>query len=517
MAVAPHQKARAGKSVWTTPMPRFSPLTRDTTADVCVVGAGIAGLSTAYALARQGVRVAVVEAGRIGQGETGCTTAHLVSELDRRYYELIRYHGKFGVELIAASHRAAINRIQVISERESIACDFERMDGHLVGAGQDAGAILERELRAVHWIGMNDVELLEHCPSPAFHNNPCLRFPSQAQFHPLKYLKGLALAINRNGGRIFTNSRVKEISGGKDASVVSEKGKRVKADFVAVTTNTPINNMVVIHTKQAAYRSYVVGLKLAAESAFKGLFWDTEEPFHYVRCHAMSSKNNGQSQAVLIVGGEDHKTGQGGRPEEERFQRLEAWARERFPQSGETAYRWSGQIMESNDGIAFIGRNPGDEDNVFIATGDSGVGMTHGTIAGMLLSDLILGRGNPWTTVYDPSRKRGAWEFMKENANVALQYFDWLIGGDVESADDIARDSGAVVRRGLSKVAVYRDPEGKLHEMSASCPHLGCVVSWNSAERSWDCPCHGSRFDARGKLLNGPALTDLSPPTREKE
>jgi nitrite reductase/ring-hydroxylating ferredoxin subunit len=344
-----------------------------------------------------------------------------------------------------------------------------------------------------------------------FAEQACLRFPRQAQFHPLRYLKALAQAITRNGGRIFTNTRVNEIKGGTDASVATENGQRIAARFIVVATNTPINNMVVMHTKQAAYRSYAIALDLPASALFNGLIWDTEDPFHYVRWHPRSGRANGQAGGLLIVGGEDHKTGQGNGGEGERFARLESWARDRFPAAGATRQRWSGQIMESNDGIGFIGRNPSDEDNVFIATGDSGVGMTHGTIAGMLISDLILGRPNSWAEVYDPARKRGAWEFTKENVNVALQYFDWLSGGDVDSTDRIAAGSGAVVRRGLSKIACYRDADGKLHEISASCPHLGCVVAWNAAESSWDCPCHGSRFDAKGKVLNGPAIADLSP------
>lgn len=505
------RQVRSDQSPWTTPMPRFPRLQGTITTDACIVGAGMAGLSVAYHLCRLGIHVAVVEAGRVGLGETGCTTAHLVSALDRRYFELIRYHGEAGIRFIAASHRAAIDRIETIIQNEEIHCDFERMDGHLVGTTPDASKVLGKELRAAGWAGLHDVEHLSRCPLPAFGEHASLRFPGQAQFHPLKYLRALAQAVKRHGGRIFTNTRIKEISGGADAHAATDSGDRVNARFIVVTTNTPVNNMVVMHTKQAAYRTYALGLELPAAAIFKGLYWDTEDPFHYVRCQPMSSNGNGKSTALLIVGGEDHKTGQGNGDEGEHFERLESWTRERFADAGATSNRWSGQIMESNDGIGFIGRNPADEGNVFIATGDSGVGMTHGTIAGMLISDLILGRENSWADVYDPARKRGAWEFTRENLNVALQYFDWLTGGDVDSTDSIPADAGAVVRRGLSKVACYRDPEGKLHEMSAKCPHLGCVVAWNSAERSWDCPCHGSRFDARGKVLNGPALGPLPP------
>jgi nitrite reductase/ring-hydroxylating ferredoxin subunit len=221
---------------------------------------------------------------------------------------------------------------------------------------------------------------------------------------------------------------------------------------------------------------------------------------------------------VLIVGGEDHESGQA-EEQVDRFARLEAWARERFPMAQDAQFRWSGQVMETIDGLAFIGPNPADAPNVYVATGDSGMGMTHGTIAGMLLTDLILGRQNRWAALYDPSRKpvRALGEFAKENLNVLRQYADWLTLGDLSSPQDIPRDSGAVIRRGLKKIAVYRDPQGTLHERSATCPHLACVVHWNDVEKSWDCPCHGSRFDRFGTVLNGPANRNLDQAEAPKE
>ena len=254
--------------------------------------------------------------------------------------------------------------------------------------------------------------------------------------------------------------------------------------------------------------SYVIGARVPRGSVTKALYWDTLDPYHYIRLQPLKGPHG--EHDLLIVGGEDHKTGQASATEE-RHARLEGWARERFPTMQQVEFTWAGQVMETIDGLAFIGRNPLDKDNVFIATGDSGMGMTHGTIAGILLTDLILGRENPWATLYDPSRKtlRAAGEFLKEQLNVAAQYADWVTGGDVGSVDEIAKGGGAVLRRGLTKVAVHRDEKGTLHECSAVCPHLGCIVAWNSAEMSWDCPCHGSRFDKLGKVINGPANTDL--------
>src|SRR5262249_39597562 len=279
----------------------------------------------------------------------------------------------------------------------------------------------------------------------------------------------------------------------------------VTADTVVVATNSPINDRIAIHAKQAAYLTYVIGANVPRGSVEKALFWDTQDPYHYVRLVSA-----GETE-ILLVGGEDHKTGQ----QDDaalRYARLESWARERFPGLREIRYRWSGQVLEPVDDVAFIGRNPLDGDNVFVTTGDSGMGLTHGTIAGMLLCDLIAGRANRWAELYDPSRKtvRAAGRFAREASNMAWQYTDWVTPGDVASPAAIAPGAGAVLRRGLAKVAAYRDLEGALHELSATCPHLGGVVSWNSAEHTWDCPCHGSRFDRHGRVLTGPANSDLS-------
>ena len=346
-----------------------------------------------------------------------------------------------------------------------------------------------------------------------FDTGPCLRFPNQGQFHPLKYLAGLAKAIERDGGRLFTQTHADQIDGGAPAKLRSDS-HIVTADAVVVATNTPINDLVAIHTKQAPYLTYVIAARVPRGSVTKALYWDTQDPYHYLRLQSLKSGNgNGRAseEDLLIVGGEDHKTGQAD-DTDQRHARLEAWARKRFPMMGPIEYTWSGQVMETIDGLAFIGRNPLDKDNVFIVTGDCGMGMTHGTIAGILLTDLILGRENPWATLYSPARKtlRAAGEYAKHALNMAVQYADWLTGGDVGTVGEIANDSGAVLRRGLTKIAAYRDEQGKLHERSAICPHLGCIVGWNPTEKSWDCPCHGSRFNKFGEVLSGPANSALT-------
>ena len=496
------------RSAWMDVAPRtFAPLDRDRTADVCVVGAGISGLSVAYALSREGRSVVVLDDGDIGGGMTQRTTAHLANAVDDRYTEIERRHGEQGARVVAESHTAAIDRIEHTSVDEEIECDFERVDGFLFVPPDASHELLERELVAAHRAGLTQVEQLELQPLGAEFLDRCLRFPRQGQLHPLKYLNGVADAIARRGGRIFCGTHAASVEGGKSARVKTTSGHTVSAAAVVVATNTPINDVVAIHTKQAPYSTYVVALRVPASGAEHALYWDTADPYHYVRLH-----RHGGSDELVIVGGEDHKAGQAN-DGEVRLARLEQWARKYFPFAEAVAYRWSGQVMEPVDGIAFIGRNPGDADNVYVATGDSGMGMTHGTIAGILLTDLILGRPSPWAALYDPSRKmlHGALEYAKENVNVAAQYVkDYASGGERSSADEIAPGEGAILRRGLTKIAAFRDPDGTLHELSAACPHLGCVVSFDAVEKTWNCPCHGSRFDCHGHVIVGPANRDLA-------
>lgn len=512
-----HLKSPAeNQSLWaaTVKRPTFAALRESPEADVCVIGAGISGLTTAYLLGQEGKSVIVLDHGALGSGMTEVTTAHLSNALDDRYTEILRLHGDEGAGLAAESHTAAIDRIEAIVKKERIDCDFERVHGYLFLGPDREEDLLDRELAAAHQAGLAEVEKLDRAPVLSFDTGPCLRFPNQAQFHPLKYLAGLAKAIVRDGGRIFLNTHADAIEGGPPARITCGRHV-VTADAVVVATNTPINDLVTIHTKQAPYMSYTIGARIPAGSVTRALYWDMEDPYHYVRLQGIVRKGRSKAKAseddILIVGGEDHKTGQAD-DTQERHARLETWARQRFPMMGEVEFTWAGQVMETIDGLAFIGRNPQDQDNVFIVTGDSGMGMTHGTIAGLLLTDLILGRENPWTELYDPSRKtlQAAAEYVKENLNVAAQYADWLTGGDVGTTKEIAHDSGVVLRRGMSKVAVYRDEKGELHEKSAVCPHLGCLVNWNPNERTWDCPCHGSRFDKFGKVMAGPANSDLA-------
>lgn len=491
----------------------YPSLTADQSTDVCVIGAGIAGLSTAYMLAREGQSVVVLEDGQPGSGETGRTTAHLSNALDDRYYELERLHGREGARLAAESHTAAIATIEAVVRAENIECDFERLDGYLFVPPEGDRSELEEEYQAAQRAGVQ-VEWVSRAPIRDFDTGPCLRFLGQAQFHPMKYLHGLARAIERYGGKIYGTTHAQQLRDGHPATIITAQGLAVHANSVVIAANAPIFETYGLYTADAGYRTYVIAASVPQNSVTRALYWDTPDPYHYVR---LQKDDEDAGSDLLIVGGEDHKTGQAD-DFEERFERLEAWARERFPQIQSVDFRWSGQVLEPVDGLAFIGALPLGRNNIYIASGDSGHGITHGTIAGILLRDLILRRENPWASLYDPSRitMRAFGELTRENINAGAQLTDWMKDPDVDSIDQIAPGQGATIQNRWLKLAVYRDESGAYHRCSAVCPHLGCIVSWNSTEKSWDCPCHGSRFDPYGNVINGPANNNLDSPEEYK-
>lgn len=467
--------------------------------DVCILGAGIAGLSVAYELARRGRNVTVLDAQSLGQGMTGHTSAHLSSIIDDRFENVLRIRGRDLAQMGYQAHTAAIDRIEDTIGREGIDCGFQRVDGYLVLAEGEESDILERELDAARTLGV-DVADDTIIPGDCCGGRRALRFPNQARFEPLAYLAGLAAAVRKYGGVICPNTRVHTIEDG-EPSRIRIKDRTLSANTVVVATNSPVTNRVTTHTKQFPYTTYCVGLQVAKESVPDALIWDTADPYHYVR----------RSGDTLIVGGGDHKAGHR-REHADVYAHLADWARRQFPGLGPMTHRWCGQVYETLDGFAYIGLNPGDE-HVFIVTGDSGMGLTHGTIAGELLPALITEGSHPWAKVFAPSRMplAGTSDFISENVDVAVQYADWLSGSEVDSIKDIPPGQGAVMRSGISKLAVYKDEKHHISTCSAKCPHLGAVVGWNDAAQEWECPAHGSRFAPNGQVVQGPANCDLKP------
>ena len=494
-------------SVWMrTRVPAYDdPLPVEARCDVCVIGAGIAGLSVAYNLVRQGHDVIVIDDGPITGGETARSTAHCASAVDDHFHVLEKHHGAEIARLVHDSHAEAIDVIERTIAELGLECDFRRVPGFLwAPSGEDASE-LDRELAAASKAG-ELVSKVAQAPLP-FDTGPALRFERQAQLDPVAYVRGLAAAIDEREGRIRCGVHARELEPVESGVWVKLQGERkIFARYVVDATNTTITSRTRMPIRQAAYRSYVIAVEVPVGWIEPGLYWDTADPYHYVR-----TTRDALGRELLIVGGEDHRTGQDRDPGR-HWKALESWTRTRFPRAGAVVDRWSGQIMEPADGLAHIGKSP-ELDRVFIATGDSGNGITHGVIAGILLPELIAGRDHPYAKVYDPKRSalRAVRDLVREAMSSSAPYADWIGRGDVPSEHDVPRGTGAIIRRGVHMIATFRDDDGQLHECNARCPHLSAVVQWNAAERSWDCPCHGSRFDPYGRVVNGPANAELAP------
>jgi glycine/D-amino acid oxidase-like deaminating enzyme/nitrite reductase/ring-hydroxylating ferredoxin subunit len=468
-----------------------------------VVGGGMAGLSIAYEAAVKGRQVLVLDRGAIASGMTARTTAHLASALDDYYCEFISLRGEREAALLHQSLAAAIDRIEQIARLETIDCDFARLDGYLFAARPEDQKLLAREYDACRAIGC-PVEWAERMPG--FDAGRALRFPNQGRFHPLKYLSGLAQALLRLGVRFRPFTAVSTVEQKEDRVLVTlTSGEVIQARDAAVATNSPIAGRLTLQAKMAPYRSYAMAFAVPKGAVPDALYWDTLEAYHYVRLQP------GEDEDWLIVGGEDHKTGEAD-DAPRRFGALETWARARFAGLGEVTHRWSGQVLEPVDYAGFVGRDP-DNDHIYFVTGDSGQGITNGAVGGLLIATLLEDEDHPWRKLYDPARvsPKAAGTFVSENATAVKGLAEHLGGGVLASEADLGKEQGGLLQQGLAKVGVYRDADGAVHRVSATCTHVGCVVHFNSFERCWDCPCHGSHFGIDGEVLNAPATVPLKP------
>ena len=494
------------ESLWiaTTASTRYPSLDRDLSVDVAIVGGGIAGLTAAHLLKQAGLTVAVVEALRIAEGETGFTTAHLTEAIDARYHTLKKDFGLDGARMAAEASRAAIDFIERNATALGIDCGFRRLDGFLYSETGDDLDELREEADAAREAGVS-ASYTDDVPLPFATGG--VRFAQQAEFHPRRYLLPIAESIAGNGSHIFENTRVLGVHDGEPCRVETASGV-ISAKAVFVAANVPVNNKLFLQTKIPAYRTYAMAMKVSSETDLRGLFWDTADPYHYTR---WQSTDEG---TFLIVGGKDHKTGDV-EDTESHYGSLEDYIRNHF-EIDTIAYRWSGQIIEPLDGLPYIGRNSISK-NVYVATGFAGQGMTFGTVSGMLVADLIQGREHRWRGLFDPTRIKpiaSAVDFVTENIDFPKHLVpDRLTSLDVEghSLDDVGAGEGKILKLDGRKVAVSRDETGRVIALSPVCTHMGCDVHWNNAERSWDCPCHGSRFAPSGDVLNGPAVDPLKP------
>ena len=492
-------------SLWvdTTPGTDYPALDREIHADVAVLGGGLAGLMTAYLLRREGVRVAVVEAGRVAGGVTAYTTAKVSSLHGLRYSAVESSFGRDGARVYGHANEAAIERIGGLVEERGIDCDWRRKPAFTYAEDEQGRERVEREVGAAMRAGLKASFTTEtDLPWPV---TGAVRAEDQAEFHPRKFLLALAAAIPGDGSHVFERTRAVGVSDGTPARVETEHGAIVVADHVVVATHFPFLDRAGFFARMHPERSYGLGLYVRGDAPH-GMYLSTESPSHTVRSHPTARGE------MVIAGGEGHKVGQSGEDTAERVARLEAWARERF-EVEEIAYRWSTQDNMPIDGVPYVGKLMPGAKRIWVATGFMKWGLTNGTAAAEILTDLIQGRENPWAALFDSNRLKpgaAAKEFLKENANVGWRFFrDKVAPADVASFEDLGPGEGGLVRDGLGKTAAYRDEDGNLYALSAACTHLGCTVQWNSAERSWDCPCHGSRFHFDGTVIQGPAVKGL--------
>ncbi|MGB3535273.1 MAG: FAD-dependent oxidoreductase [Microcoleaceae cyanobacterium] len=481
----------------------YPSLTEDVSVDVAIVGAGLVGIMAAHLLKKAGKTVAVIEAEKVGACASGHTTAKVTSLHRLKYAELIKNMGEEKARIYAESNQAAVEKIAEIVQTENIDCDFERKSTYTFAPTTQELDKVKDEAEAAIKLGL-PASFVPETDLP-FEVAGAVKFDNQAQFHPRKYLLALAAKINGDGSYIFENSRVKTVDGEEPCRVINENGATVTATDVIVATNIPILDQGLFFAKSYPKRSYLIGAWIDPAKDPKGMYIGADENYRSIRTTPHEGKT------LLLIGGEGHKVGEAD-DTVERFERLAEYARSKFGVN-EIAYRWSSQDMYSFDDLPYIGKLTPMSNHTYVATGFSLWGMTKTTLSAMILSDLILGQENPWAKLYEATRPTPfvSQQSIKQNLDVGMHWVGDRFKGITEAVEDLSLDQGKVVMVKGKQIAAYKDKTGQLHQVSAVCPHLGCIVDWNQAEKSWDCPCHGARFNCQGEVLNGPAVKDLKP------
>lgn len=483
--------------------PEYHSLSGDVQADVLIIGGGITGMTAAYLLAKAGKHVVLLEKRRLAGAETLHTTAHISYPTDMRLQDLVKDLGRDHAQAVWEACQASADEISRLVREEDIACHWGPVPGYLYAAESDMGnkeiPRLKEESSVAQEMGF-DAAYVESCPVA---QRPALRFANLQKFHPMLYLHALAKAAAANGVHLCENSEVKEF--GEDGQYVICNGHRVRFRHVLIATHVPLQgnagtlSAAILQTKIAGYSTYAVSARLPGEDVAEGLWWDTEDPYFYFRI------DRDPDAVRIIAGGEDHKTGTT-TDTEGCYTRLVQKLHTLFPDAI-IEKRWSGQVIETVDGLPYIGFTK----EQFIATGFSGTGMTFGTLAAMMFRDHVMQIQNPWENLFAPERKKLAatWDYLRENKDYPYYLVKGLLTRVPDCLSEVAKGEGAVIRHQDQKVAVYRNESGGLTLLSAVCPHLGCIVGWNQADKTWDCPCHGSRFAATGEVICGPAESAL--------
>jgi glycine/D-amino acid oxidase-like deaminating enzyme/nitrite reductase/ring-hydroxylating ferredoxin subunit len=479
----------------------FPRLDRPLSVDVAVLGGGIAGVSTALLLKRAGMTVAVIEASRVGTGVTGHTTAKLSSLHGLSYTRIESNFGEDGARAYGEANQAGIEQVAQWVEEERIDCDFRRKPNYTYAGSRESLVDVEREVEAAQRAGL-PASYTEETDLP-YPVEGAIRFESQAEFHPHRFVLALAGLIAGDGSHVFEGTRATGVSEGRPCRVATT-GPALTAGYVVVATHFPFLDRGLYFARMHPERSYALGVRVRGPAP-QGMYISAEQPTRSIRSHPAPDGE------ILIVGGEGHKTGQGG-DTLERYRTLERFAREHWDVES-VEYQWASQDNDPVDHMPYIGRLLPHSRRLYTATGFKKWGLAQGVAAGMILEDLILSRQNAWASIYDPGRMKplaSAHDLVKENANVAFRFVgDRLTKRGGRDATEFAPGEADIARLDGEKVAAFRDEEGTLHAVSPTCTHLGCQVNWNSGDRSWDCPCHGSRFSPDGEILHGPAVRPL--------
>lgn len=486
---------------------RKSPLNTDLNTEVLVIGGGITGLTAALLLRRAGKTVTLVERDMIGQGESGHTTAHLTYMTDTRLSDLVSTFGEPHALASWDAGAAAMEQIQSLAKEIPAGCDLREVPGFLVASKSAKDPVkeaedLEREANLAIEHGF-DVDF-QSSVSPT--GKPAIRFANQLKFHPIKYLRGLASLAKEEGVQIYEDTNVEEFM--EKPMRVKANGHTITYEKVVVATHMPLQGMsgtlpaLLLQTKLYAYSTYAIQAVAPAGSCPEMIWSDTADPFNYLRVE------RGDAHDILIFGGQDHRTGQAENPENCYHKLVRELGGMLTLRGVERC--WSGQVIETPDGLPYIGWAT---EGQFMGTGYSGNGFTFGTLCGMMARDAIAGQKNPWADLFDPGRKKlsALWDYLKENADYPYYLAkDYATAVEGDKVREVERNEGKILKLKGKRLAVYRDEDGEVTKLSAICPHLGCIVRWNSGDKTWDCPCHGSRFQANGKLMAGPAEKDLS-------